>query len=185
MGTAPASRQELVEGIVGRQVRRFSTAAVLLHHAVAEQLGLGPTDHKCLDLLRERGAMTGSALGAITGLTSGAITGVVARLERAGYLSREPDPHDRRKQLLRPAPERAPELEAVFGPIRADATALLEGFDDRQLAAIAEFLERGTDFAYRRAALLRAQTLLFSAVRSPQPTAVGTVRGDEGEDVHG
>ena len=96
MGTAPASRQELVEGIVGRQVRRFSTAAVLLHHAVAEHLGLGPTDHKCLDLLRERGAMTGSALGAITGLTSGAITGVVARLERAGYLRREPDPHDRR-----------------------------------------------------------------------------------------
>ena len=180
-----AERARTLADAVVVRLRQHSTAAVLFHHAVAERLGLGPTDHKCLDLLRERGAMTGSALGAITGLTSGAITGVVARLERAGYLRREPDPHDRRKQLLRPAPERAPDLEAVFGPIRADATALVEGFDPHQLAAIAEFLERGTDFAYRRAALLRAQTLLLSAARSPQPTAVGTARGDEGEDVHG
>lgn len=48
-----------------------------------------------LDLLRERGVMTGSSLGAITGLNSGAITGVVERLERAEYLRLEPDPHDR------------------------------------------------------------------------------------------
>nr|MBA3556874.1 MarR family transcriptional regulator [Gemmatimonadales bacterium] len=86
MEAAGESRRKLVEEIVGRLVRRHSTAAVLFHHAVAERLGLGPTDHKCLDVLREREAMTGSQLAAITGLTSGAITGVVARLERAGYL---------------------------------------------------------------------------------------------------
>ena len=176
MGVAQAGRQHLTEEIVGRRVRRFSTAAVLLHHAVAEHLGLGPTDHKCLDLLRERGAMTGSALAALTGLTSGAVTGVVARLERAGYLRREPDPHDRRKQILSPAPERTPDLEAVFGPIRADAAALVEGFDDHQLEAIAEFLERSTDFTYRRAALLRAQSLMLPPVRSPHQ--------DEGEHAH-
>src|SRR6267142_1244555 len=107
MGAARKSRHDLAEEIVGRLVRRHSTAAVLFHHAVAERLGLGPTDLKCLDLLRERGAMTGSDLGAITGLTSGAITGVVARLERAGYLRREPDPHDGRKQILHLARERA------------------------------------------------------------------------------
>ena len=178
MRAARAGQQELAEEIVGRQVRRFSTAAVLLHHAVAERLGLGPTDHKCLDLLRDRGAMTGSALAAITGLTSGAVTGVVARLERAGYLRREPDPHDRRKQILRPAPERARDLEDVFGPIRADAAALVEGFDDRQLAAIAEFLERSTDFAHRRAALLRAQTL--SAALPPYQSEVVTTTPDGG-----
>src|SRR5215203_7474527 len=86
--------------IMGPLSRRFSAATVLFHHAVAERLGLGPTDHKCLDLLRERGPMTGSALAAITGLTSGAITGVVARLERAGYVRREPDPSDGRRLIL-------------------------------------------------------------------------------------
>src|ERR1700693_5119006 len=100
MKTAPKKQLELAEEIVGRLARRHSTAVVRFHHAVAERLGLGPTDHKCLDLLRDRGAMAGSDLSAITGLTSGAITGVVGRLERAGYLRREPDPHDGRKQIL-------------------------------------------------------------------------------------
>jgi hypothetical protein len=57
MGSARKSKHELAEEIVGRLARRHSTAVVLFHHAVAERLGLGPTDHKCLDLLRERGPM--------------------------------------------------------------------------------------------------------------------------------
>src|SRR3989475_12634733 len=108
MGAARESQRKLADEIVGRLARRHSTAVVLFHHAVAERLGLGPTDHKCLDLLRERGAMAGSDLCAITGRTRGAITGVVARLERPGYLRREPDPHDGRKQVLRLSLERTP-----------------------------------------------------------------------------
>ena len=152
------SKQELADEIVGRLARRHSTAVVLFHHAVAERLGLGPTDHKCLDLLRERGAMAGSDLCAITGLTSGAITGVVARLERAGYLRREADPHDGRKQVLHLALERSP-IQDVIDPLRKDVAALLENFDSHQLTAIAEFLARTTDLIYRHAALLRAETI--------------------------
>ncbi len=61
------------------------------------RLGLGPSDHKCLDLVRERGPMTAARLAALTGLTTGAITGVVARLERGGLVARRPDPDDGRK----------------------------------------------------------------------------------------
>jgi DNA-binding MarR family transcriptional regulator len=159
MAATYKSKQELAEEIVGRLARRFSTAAVLFHHAVAECLGLGPTDHKCLDLLRERGVMTGSELAAITGLTTGAITGVVARLERAGYLRRKPDPHDGRKQILSPAGERLRDLQKVFDPIREDMAALLGDFDARQLTAIAEFLTRSTEIAYRHATRMRAESL--------------------------
>ena len=157
MGAARKSKHQLAGEIVGRLARRHSTAVVLFHHAVAERLGLGPTDHKCLDLLRERGAMAGSDLGAITGLTSGAITGVVARLERAGYLRRELDPHDGRKQILHLALERSP-IQDVIDPLREDVAAVLENFDAHQLTAIAEFLTRTTDLVYRHAALLRAET---------------------------
>jgi hypothetical protein len=62
MGAARESRHKLADEIVGRLTRRHSTAVVLFHHVVAERLGLGPTDHKCLDLVRERGAMAGSDL---------------------------------------------------------------------------------------------------------------------------
>jgi DNA-binding MarR family transcriptional regulator len=168
MGTV-RKRYELAEEIVGKLVRRHSIAIVLFHQAVAERLGLGPTDHKCLDLLRERGAMTGSDLAAITDLTSGAITGVVARLERAGYLRREPDPHDRRQQILSPVFERMRDIQQAFGPIRKDVAALLERFDSHQLTAIAEFLAGSTDLAYRHVALLRAQ----ATAQVPDPVDIG------------
>jgi len=158
MAAARNSQHKLADKIVGQLARRHSTAVVLFHHVVAERLGLGPTDHKCLDLLRERGAMAGSDLCAITGLTSGAITGVVARLERAGYLRREADPHDGRKQVLHLALERSP-IQDVIDPLRKDVAALLENFDSHQLTAIAEFLAGTTDLIYRHAALLRAETI--------------------------
>ncbi len=82
---------------------------------------------------------------------------MVARLERAGYLRREPDPHDGRKQALRPALERSP-IQDVIQPLREDVATLLKRFDARQLAAISEFLARSTDLIYRHAALLRAET---------------------------
>jgi DNA-binding MarR family transcriptional regulator len=174
MGARRDRHHELADEIVGRLARRHSTAVVLFHSAVAERLGLGSTDHKCFDLLRERGAMTGSELAAITGLTSGAITGVVARLERAGYLRREPDAHDRRSQILSPAVERVRDVQKVFGPIREDVAALLEAFDTHQLAAVAKFLAGSTDSAYRQVALLRGQR--FSGATSERSEMKGRRR---------
>lgn len=156
--SARKEKVDLIQAIVGRLARRHSTAVVLFHHAVAERLGLGPTDHKCLDLLRDRGAMSGSNLSAITGLTSGAITGVVARLERAGYVRREPSPRDGRKQIIRLALKQA-HIEDVVTPLREDVAALLKDFDNQQLTAVADFLTRCTDLVYRHATLLRAETL--------------------------
>ena len=155
--SAHKRHQKLSDEIVGRLARRHSTAVVLFHHAVAERLGLGPTDHKCLDLLRERGPMSGSDLVGITGLTSGAITGIVARLERAGYLRREQDPRDGRKLILHLVLERSP-IHDVIEPLRKDVSVVLENFDAHQLTAIAEFLARATDLIYLHATLLRAQT---------------------------
>ncbi|MDR5726742.1 MAG: MarR family transcriptional regulator [Terriglobia bacterium] len=169
MKTGRKRDHRLIEEIVGRLAGRHSTAVVLFHQAVAERLGLGPTDHKCLDLLRERGGIasgetiTASKLAAITGLTTGAMTGVVARLERAGFLRREPDAHDQRRQLLYPDMERTQEIHNVFAPIRKDVAGLLQGFDTHQLTAIAQFLAQSTEFAYRHTALLRAQDTLAPA----------------------
>jgi DNA-binding MarR family transcriptional regulator len=168
---------ELAAEINGSLARRHSTATVLFHHALADRLGLGPTDHKCLDLLYDRAPMTASELAAITGLTSGAITGVVARLERSGWLGREPHPHDRRKQVLRATPEAVREIQQVFEAL-PPASGVLEGFDAHQLAAVAEFLARATDLAYRRGALLRAQVLAAGG-RQPGMAMAGPATTEE------
>lgn len=165
------SRQDLVDRIAGPLARRRSTADVLFHQAVATRLGLAPADHKCLELLRDRGAMSGSELAAITGLTTGAITGAVARLEAAGYLRREPDSDDGRRQILHPVPERLREVHnEVFAPLRDDVAALLEGFDGNQLEAIAEFLDRSTAVLYRHLAVVRGQALGPISRLTPGPS---------------
>jgi DNA-binding MarR family transcriptional regulator len=161
---------ELAAEIVGPLSRRNSTATVLFHHAVAERLGLGPSDHKCLDLVRERGPLTSAELAALTGLSTGAVTGVVARLERAGFVRREPDPHDGRKQILSTTETAHARLTEVFAGLAERTHELLDDFDEAQLATIAEFLRRATGFTHRRTALLRAQTLA-DGPRRPPPKA--------------
>jgi DNA-binding MarR family transcriptional regulator len=158
--TRPRSKLEQVHEIVGSLMHRYATAIVLFHSAVAERLGLGETDLQCLDLLRERDAMTGSQLAELTSLTTGAITGVVTRLERSGYLRRDPHPSDGRKQRLRATIKRTRDIHHIFEPIRKDVAALVERFDSHQLAAISEFLREGSDLAYRHLSLLRGENLL-------------------------
>jgi DNA-binding MarR family transcriptional regulator len=168
----------LAEEIVHTLIRRHSIATVLFHQAVAERLGLAATELKCLDLLRQRGALTGSDLAAITGLTSGAITGVVARLERSGYLRREADPRDGRQQILHPVLESMRDIHRVFEPMRHDVITLLDSFDRHQLTAIAEFLTGTTDVIDRHMALFRAHSLHTStrAARTGEANERGSTR---------
>jgi DNA-binding MarR family transcriptional regulator len=140
--------------------RRYSTAIVLFQHGIAERAGLGASDHKCLEILRERGAMTGSELACATGLTTGAITGVVARLESRGFLTRELDARDARKQILRPSLDRIEELHADFASFRKDIAALMASLDAHQQAGLAKFLEHGAALAIQHATLARSPAVV-------------------------
>jgi DNA-binding MarR family transcriptional regulator len=145
--------------------RNFSSATVLFHHAMAEHLGLGPTDHKCLGLLLQHEGLSGSRLAAMTGLTTGAITGVVNRLERAGYVKRLADPDDGRRQILRPVPERIAEVGAAFLEFGPDNDELVADMDAGQIGAVMTFLARANEQLEQRAAHIRAE-----ARRRPTPT---------------
>ena len=164
----PRERDKLVGGIVGRDMRRLSTAAVLFHHALAERMGLGPTDLKCYDLLRERGAMTGSALAALTGVTTGAVTGVVARLERAGFVHRAADPSDGRKQILSPVANRAHDAHPVFRRLPEELRLVLDHYSARDLATVTDFLSRTTALLHQHIGQLRAERM--TPERTAQPT---------------
>lgn len=157
MSGTQAKRQPVIRDISSRVMRRHTTAAVLFHHALAERLGLGPTDLKCLDVLCERGPMTGSELAALTGHTTGAITGVVTRLEESGYLSRKPDADDGRKQRLSAVESRMRGIHDTFRRMHEEHAAMLTNFDARALASIAEFLDRSAEAIYREIGLLRAE----------------------------
>jgi len=85
--------------------REMSALTVMFHSRVAEEMGLSATDEKCLDLaMRADGPLTAGRIAELSGLSTGAVTGVIDRLERAGYVRRVRDPHDRRKVLVEVTP---------------------------------------------------------------------------------
>src|SRR5262245_47194182 len=113
----PPTRADLMRAIE-HQARLGSTQTVLFHTAVAEHLGLNPSDHKVADILHLEGApISPTRLSELTGLTTGAITGVLDRLEAAGFVAREQDPEDRRRVIIRVLPQRVPEVADLFVPI--------------------------------------------------------------------
>jgi DNA-binding MarR family transcriptional regulator len=135
--SAAASASTSPGALLGREL---SMRTVLFHQAIAERVGLSVTEHKCLDLLdRAEAAMTAGDLARASGLTSGAITGVVDRLERAGFVTREANPADRRQVILRLNPERMRDFEPLFAPFQRSMGAMMARFDSRELAVIADF----------------------------------------------
>jgi DNA-binding MarR family transcriptional regulator len=134
-------REELI-GSVLNAGRRMGTRTVVFHAAIADRLGLNPSDHKCADLIcNETGPITAGRLAEITGLSTGAITGVVDRLERAGFVERAPDPEDRRRVVVKGTEGRAPDVRHMFLPMMEGVASLCDKYTNEQLALIADFMQ--------------------------------------------
>jgi DNA-binding MarR family transcriptional regulator len=140
-----------------REMRRISAQSVMFSQAVAERLGLNPTDLECLGIIGETGALTAGQLAELTGLTTGAITGVIDRLERAGYVRRQQDPDDRRRVIVEPVPGVADEkITPLFESITKATTRLISRYTDNELALITEFATRMNQLGLEETAKLRA-----------------------------
>jgi DNA-binding MarR family transcriptional regulator len=122
----------------------------MLHTAIADRLGLNPSDHKCADLLTsENGLSTPGRLAELTGLSTGAITGVLDRLESAGFVAREPDPGDRRRTLVRLTPDSMPDMARIFAPLTEGMQLLCSRYSVEELTLILRFLRDQDEMATR------------------------------------
>lgn len=143
-GTSQSAQSISVMRDLGYQLgNRLSTAVVLFHSAVADQLGLNVTDWKCASILFQDGPCNPSVLAEKTGMSSAATTQVVDRLERAGIVRRERDPGDRRKVVLHPVhnPELAELLPRIFGGLTKSMTEVMSRYTLDQLQTILDFVE--------------------------------------------
>ena len=153
------------------EFRQMSTGAIMFHQAIADRLGLHPTDHKCADLIIRNGAMTSGRLAELTGLTTGAITGVVDRLESRGMVRRVADPRDRRRVIVEIVKNDAVEcrMRDLFQGISDGTRALLDGYSDSELALILDFVRRSN-------AMSHAETLKLRASEGTAPPALRKAR---------
>jgi len=64
-----SKQEETIQAIIQKH-RDMSTETIMFHQNIADVLGLHITDHKCLDLIRQYGAMPAGRLAELTGLTT-------------------------------------------------------------------------------------------------------------------
>lgn len=136
-----SARQALLDelALVGRE---NSDATVLFHAAVADRLGLHPTDYKTLGILERLGAMSAGEIAQHSGLATASVTSLIDRLERKGLVKRVADSKDRRRVIVEPVRDRVEAARGYFASARKSLTALFETYTDQELAVIADFLSR-------------------------------------------
>jgi DNA-binding MarR family transcriptional regulator len=128
-------------------MREFMARAVLFQDAVAKWGGVNGTDLQCASLLMSEGPATAGELAERTGLTvGGAITTAIDRLERAGFVTRDRDPHDRRRVIVTAVPEAIiARFGEVYGRVGARWNAYLDTLTDEQLVFANELLARAAE----------------------------------------
>ena len=141
-GTDAPGRADL-ELAFATAMRRTGSLMQLMGQAAADRIGINATDLNCLNILSFSGHMTAGELARATGLTTASITGVIDRLEEAGYVSRERDPHDRRRVVVTLALDKAMRnVASVFLPILRDWRELSTRYSDDELRLIVDFYGR-------------------------------------------
>jgi DNA-binding MarR family transcriptional regulator len=149
-------REETIQAIIEKR-REMSTETIMFHQNVADVLGLHITDHKCLDLFRQYGAMPAGRLAELTGLTTGAVTGIIDRLEKVGYVRRTNDPKDRRRTIIELVRNKKWErkIEAIFIPFHERMRKLLSSYSDSELAFLLDVLTKSIELTREESKKLR------------------------------
>lgn len=133
-------------GVIGR-ISRLSRALEAHLEVVYREHGLEPGWHDLLATLRRQGPKLRPTdlMGSLM-LTSGGTTKRLQKLENAGLIAREPDPNDRRGQLIALTEQGRAVIDAVTGPHLANEARLLEALsaeEREQLAALLRKLNLG------------------------------------------
>ena len=123
------------------EIRKFLAAGIFFNAQAAEKAGLGLTDMQMIHMLQLYGPSTPTRLAAATGLSSGGVTVALDRLEKGGYLRREPNPADRRSLLITLRPVRLHKIAAIYEGVEAETRRLLATLPRRDLEAVVRFFE--------------------------------------------
>ena len=134
-------RKELLQSL-GLAVRRSIANAILFNQKVADELGINLRDLQVIHLLQLHGPSLPRDLARRAFVTTGGMTVVLDRLEKAGYVRREPNLEDRRSCIVHLIPKSL----AKFGEVYQSKADLLHEvasqYSDRELQMLVDFYAR-------------------------------------------
>lgn len=148
------ANKSALEKRVFELTRHYGMSSVMLRNAVSRKLGLNITDMECLSLLSIKGLSTPKELAQYTGMTSGAATVMLDRLERAGFITRELNPSDRRGLLIKINRKSMKKLGSVFVGAQTAQSNVIGSYSAKELEIIASFLERAGESVAKQADLV-------------------------------
>jgi len=140
---------------VGEASRALQASVDALDEAVADLLGINRTDLRCLDELLQVGEAGPAWLAERLRLTTGSTTTLLDRLERAGYVTRSPDPKDRRKIVVRPTPLARQRAYELYGPVATEGAQAMAQFTPDELGAVLRYLRISRELQLRHVHRLR------------------------------
>ncbi|GAB3076015.1 MarR family winged helix-turn-helix transcriptional regulator [Phycicoccus sp. Root563] len=169
-------RQQVVDDL-GRAMQHYQRSVAAFDDAVGRQLGLGPADLRCLDVLVE-GPRTAGELSVATGLKPAATTALLDRLAAKGYVQREPSPTDRRKILVAMTEEGMRRTWAAYGPMVEEGQQGLASFTVAELERLRALLDGFTEVTDRHRERVAATAPPAGATaRTPSASASGPRSG--------
>ncbi|MBT3155239.1 MarR family transcriptional regulator [Streptomyces sp. CHD11] len=118
-------------------------------HEIAQRAGVNVTDLTCFGFVVGAGEdlLTAGELAERVHVTTGAMTGILNRLERAGYITRRPDPADRRRVRVAAQPEALARTQEIYEPYYARVTALFADYTPEEIAVLHDWFTRATSLA--------------------------------------
>ena len=136
----PDDRTALIDAL-----RRFNIESDRFVEVFSTAHGLHRSDMNALayaSAADEAGApLSPGQLGSELGLSSPATTALIDRLERAGHLTRERHPSDRRKVVLRTRDQGVRIALEFFLPLGQALHRVMDEFDEEELRIVRRFLE--------------------------------------------
>lgn len=136
--------------------RAFVSAVDVVNQMIAERMGVNRTDHRVLEILNRRGAMTAGDLAHAAHLTTGAVTTVVDRLEGVGFVRRVRDTEDRRRVLIERTLESTRTAMRYYQPFMSATFDSMTKYSVEELEVVRDFMfgaaELSEEYARRLAA---------------------------------
>ncbi|MFI8531635.1 MarR family transcriptional regulator [Streptomyces aquilus] len=126
---------------------------------MAQRLGLNVTDLLCFACVLKAGEnlLTAGDLAEHAHVTTGAMTGILNRLERGGFITRRPDPADRRRVRVAAVPAAVARVTALYGPYYARLDTLFADYSAAEIAVLNDWFTRTTGLALEYIEELRGQ----------------------------
>jgi DNA-binding MarR family transcriptional regulator len=152
------ARRAQLEAELSRESRTYLASYVLFNQAVADHLGMHPTDVQAINLITAAPEpLTVKQIAEVTGLTTGSATRLVDRLERGGYVTRRPDEQDRRRVLVAAVPDRMARVQAVWDDLRGGWHVMFQDLSEAELEVIIRHMRRAQELSHIQMELLRGR----------------------------